>query len=392
MHLWIAIVVTYAVAQNFGFAALQVWLLRRRKPRLNGMALAVLLWAFLMSGLFLLQAFEPSAWKSFMRERLYLPMAVEMVWNVLFLQVLFPVMILVVLMVRLRNRVGTSQTISPAGISRRRFLYLLGYGAVPATAIGMGVHGALSQDDLRVREYRMPIATLPPDLEGFTLAHVSDLHSGIFVGPARLKLVSDATNDLKADLVAITGDLINREMNEFPAALTAIQRIESRYGTYLCEGNHDVIPGPGVLLAECERNGLRMLFNACAGIPFPGGRLIFGGLSWASYYQMDAQPGMVGDLFPPRQEGDVRILLAHHPHLFDIAQEADLVLSGHTHGGQIMFGDNIGLGRLRFKYCSGRFQRGNTTMIVSNGCGDWFPCRIGAPAEIGLVRLTKAPA
>jgi predicted MPP superfamily phosphohydrolase len=55
-----------------------------------------------------------------------------------------------------------------------------------------------------------------------------------------------------------------------------------------------------------------------------------------------------------------------------------------------MFGDNIGLGRLRFKYCSGRFQRGNTTMIVSNGCGDWFPCRIGAPAEIGLLRLTKA--
>jgi predicted MPP superfamily phosphohydrolase len=54
-----------------------------------------------------------------------------------------------------------------------------------------------------------------------------------------------------------------------------------------------------------------------------------------------------------------------------------------------MFGD-IGLGRLRFKYWSGRYQRGKTTMIVSNGCGDWFPCRIGAPAEIGLLRLTKA--
>ena len=95
---------------------------------------------------------------------------------------------------------------------------------------------------------------------------------------------------------------------------------------------------------------------------------------------------MVGDLFPPRQEGDTRILLAHHPHLFDIAQEADLMLSGHTHGGQIMFGD-IGLGRLRFRYWSGLYQRANTTMIVSNGCGDWFPCRIGAPAEIARVRL-----
>ena len=101
---------------------------------------------------------------------------------------------------------------------------------------------------------------------------------------------------------------------------------------------------------------------------------------------------MVGQLFPTRQEGDVRILLAHHPDLFDIAREADVVLSGHTHGGQIMLGDNVGLGRIRFKYCSGRFQRGNTTMIVSNGCGDWFPCRIGAPAEIGLLRLTRAQA
>ena len=105
---------------------------------------------------------------------------------------------------------------------------------------------------------------------------------------------------------------------------------------------------------------------------------------------MGTWPDAVSALFPARQEGDLRVLLAHHPDLFDIAQDADLVLSGHTHGGQIMFGDGIGLGRLRFKYCSGLFQRDNTTMIVSNGCGDWFPCRIGAPAEIGLLKLKRA--
>jgi predicted MPP superfamily phosphohydrolase len=253
----------------------------------------------------------------------------------------------------------------------------------------MGVHGALTREELRVREFSIPVAGLPSELEGFTIAHVSDLHSGIFVGPERLKIISDMTNDLKADMVAITGDIINREMDEFPAALAAIQRIESPYGTYLCEGNHDAIPGSCVLVAECERNGLAMLFNTCRAIPVRGGRLVLGGLSWTRYFHMNTQPGMVGDLFPPRREGDARILLAHHPHLFDIAQEADVVLSGHTHGGQIMFGD-IGLGRLRFRYWSGLYQRGGTTMIVSNGCGDWFPCRIGAPAEIGVVRLTKA--
>jgi len=99
----------------------------------------------------------------------------------------------------------------------------------------------------------------------------------------------------------------------------------------------------------------------------------------------------VSNLYPARQKGDLRILLAHHPHLFDVADSTDLVLTGHTHGGQIMAGP-IGFGPLFFKYWSGIYQRRNTTLVVSNGCGDWFPCRIGAPAEIGLLRLTAAKA
>jgi predicted MPP superfamily phosphohydrolase len=300
--------------------------------------------------------------------------------------------ILAVLIVRLVESRRPSPSPAPEGMSRRKFLYLVSYGALPATALGMGLHGLETRHDLRVRRYDIRIANLPPEWEGFTIAHVSDLHSGLFVGPERLKIISDATNDLKADLVVVTGDLINREMKEFPAALAAIQRMESRLGTYLCEGNHDTIPGPRVLVAECLRNQLRMLYNTCAIIPGQGSRLLLGGLSWSRTFDMETRPGMVGDLFPFRQPGDVRVLLAHHPDLFDIARDADLVLSGHTHGGQIMFGDNIGLGRLRFRYCSGPFYRDQTTMIVSNGCGDWFPCRIGAPAEIGLLRLTGTPA
>ncbi len=299
-----------------------------------------------------------------------------------------------VLIARFRNRRDRNarpQTIPVSGMSRRKFLYLLGVGAAPATAIGMGVHGATTREDLRTREFLVPIANLPPELEGFTIAHVSDLHSGVFVGPARLKIISDATNDLKADLVAVTGDIINRTMDEFPAALAALRRIESRYGMYLCEGNHDALPGPGLLVAACERNGLAMLDNNYKAIPFGSGRLVLGGLSWSRYLEMDVRPGIVGSVFPPRREGDVRLLLAHHPDIFDVAQESDLFLAGHTHGGQIMFGD-IGLGRLRFKYWSGLYKNpgATPTMIVSNGCGDWFPCRIGAPAEIGLVRLTRA--
>ena len=90
MNFWIAVVATYAIAQNFGYAAIQIWLLRQRQPWPKWVGGAVLLWAFLMVGLFLLQILEPLAWKPFIREWLYLPMAVEMVWNVLLLQILFP--------------------------------------------------------------------------------------------------------------------------------------------------------------------------------------------------------------------------------------------------------------------------------------------------------------
>jgi len=390
MPLAFVLIVTYIVAQNFCYAALQVWLLRQRQPWPKSLGIAVVLWAIAMSVLFLLQLFEPVSWKPFMREWLYFPMATEMVWNVLMLQLLFPAMILVVIIVRIRNRISPPQPLSPSGMSRRRFLYLVSYGALPTTAVGMGVHGALSRDDLQVRQFQIPIANLPAELEGFSIAHVSDLHSGLFVGPDRLKIISDATNDLKADMVSLTGDLINREMGEFPAALACIRRMESPYGTYLCEGNHDMAPGPLILVNACLKNGLNMLFNSCAPLTVRGQKIVLGGLAWAKFYEMDSDPGMVSNLFFPQRKTDVRILLAHHPDLFDVSQDAQLVLSGHTHGGQIMLGDNFGLGRIRFKYCSGRFHRGTTTMIVSNGCGDWFPCRIGAPAEVALLRLTKA--
>ena len=230
----------------------------------------------------------------------------------------------------------------------------------------------------------IPIAGLPPELEGFTIAHVSDLHSGLFVGPDRLKIISDAANDLKSDLVTVTGDVINREMGEFSAALAAIKAIESRHGTYLCEGNHDRIPGDGLVIEACAENNLPMLSYQTIILPIRGKRLIIGGLPWMKRGFED-KPELVSQLFPARQEGDVRVLLAHHPHLFDIAESADLVLAGHTHGGQIMLGDHgFGLGPVFFKYWSGLYRRGNSSMVVSNGCGDWFPCRIGAPAEIAL--------
>jgi predicted MPP superfamily phosphohydrolase len=383
------LILILALLLNGGFAALQIWLLRRRSPWPKSIAVGVCLWNLTMVSLFLVQVFSPLGWHTFLREWFYFPMAVEMIWNALLVEFLFLGSILIVLAVLRLRPVAKAAPLTPDGISRRNFIYSVVCSAPPALALGMGVHGLVTSRDLRVRNVSIPIAGLPPELEGFTIAHVSDLHSGIFVGPDRLKIVSDATNDLKADLVAITGDIINLDMQEFPPALHAIKAIESRHGTYLCEGNHDCIAGDGVVLNACTENNLPMLSNRTVILPIRGHRLILAGLPWMKT-GFEGRPEIVSNLFPARQPGDVRVLLAHHPHLFDIAESTDLVLTGHTHGGQVMLTPHFGLGPVFFKYWSGLYQRGQTSMLVSNGCGDWFPCRIGAPAEISLVRLTAA--
>src|SRR5207302_7240566 len=89
--------------------------------------------------------------------------------------------------------------------------------------------------------------------------------------------------------------------------------------------------------------------------------------------------------------GAFPILLAHHPHAFDAAAAAGipLTVAGHTHGGQLMLSDGVGFGPLLYRYWSGLYrkpERGGASLVVSNGVGNWFPLRTGAPAEI--IQLT----
>jgi predicted MPP superfamily phosphohydrolase len=375
-------------AVNFGLAGLAIHLLRRRRPYPRALTTGVRIWAVLMVGLLGVQAFSPESWRPFLRDWLYFPLSVEMVWNLLFVQILFLVAIIVALVFGRARKVNREVPMAPQDISRRQFIYLAAYSAVPATAVVMGVHGTATRNDLRIRELAVPVANLPSEFEGFTIAHVSDLHSGIFCGPERLKKIADATNDLKADLIVITGDVINSSLTEFADAQQVIAGLESPHGIYLCEGNHDLFDGSEPYRDACVAAGFPLLRLSSAVVPARGRRLILGGLPWYSR-SFRGDDATVDLLFPERQEGDLRIVLAHHPDLFNHMGNADLMLSGHTHGGQIMAGD-VGFGPLFFDYWSGLYRRGNKTLVVSNGAGDWFPCRVGAPAEVGRLRLTRA--
>jgi uncharacterized protein len=199
-----------------------------------------------------------------------------------------------------------------------------------------------------------------------------------------------ASNRLRSDLVLLPGDLINISLADLPAALDMVLRLDSRDGVYLIQGNHDVVQGPEQFNDEVRRRGVKMLADEATTINARGVQFQLLGTRWLETTgPRDASVAYTAALRDPTK---FAIMMAHHPHSWDVAADCGipLVISGHTHGGQIMLTRSIGLGRLRFKYLSGEYNRPGSTLIVSNGVGNWFPLRIGAPAEI--LRITLHPS
>jgi predicted MPP superfamily phosphohydrolase len=225
---------------------------------------------------------------------------------------------------------------------------------------------------------------LPPELEGLRIALVSDLHIGTFTNGQTLKRIVEETSRLDTDLVLLPGDLINNALADLSDALDAVSNMQSRYGAYLCVGNHDLFED-GTEFVRRVKSRAPLLVNESQLVRIRGQHVQLLGLPWnrdealieSSVRQLARQT--VSGAFP--------ILLAHHPHAFDAAAAVGipLTVSGHTHGGQLMLSDSVGFGPLMYRYWSGHYSKpalNGASLVVSNGVGNWFPLRIGAPAEI----------
>ena len=281
---------------------------------------------------------------------------------------------------------------------RREFL-LATCAAAPA-AICFGLTGvALPQlERFRVRRFPVTLRSLPPELEGLTIAHVSDLHVGRFTSGHVLEEIVRATNDLQPDLVLLTGDLINHDLDDLPAALELVKAMRARHGVVMCEGNHDLIEDPRAFVSRTKASGVSLLVNESMIIPINGDSVQLLGLRWGgsrgpqsrAHARGDAAIATsLGELMRQRVSAAFPILLAHHPHAFDYAADLPLTLSGHTHGGQLMLSERIGFGPTMFRYWSGLYHAHDRALVVSNGVGNWFPLRMRAPAEIIHLTLKR---
>ena len=283
---------------------------------------------------------------------------------------------------------------SPA-LSRRQLLATAAVSVPPLVTV-MGSAWAVPQvTRFRVRRLTVPLASLPRDLDGMTIAQVADVHVGDFTNGPTLRDIVETTNALKPDLVLMTGDLLNRRLSDLPAALDMVRRLDPKRGLYNCQGNHDLFEGRDAFDRGVRAGGVAHLVNSSDVVRINGHPVQILGLQWHGRRSAGDEmiAAQVDALVPQVQPGAFPILLAHHPHAFDRAAEAGipLTLAGHTHGGQLHLTPGVGFGPWMFKYWSGLYRKDNgRALVVSNGVGNWFPLRVNAPAEIVHVTLRRA--
>jgi predicted MPP superfamily phosphohydrolase len=284
-------------------------------------------------------------------------------------------------------------------ISRREFARLLGTAVPALVTLGSAAVAVWQIRHFRIRRLEVALPQLPAALDGLTIAHVTDIHVGQFTNGRILDHIVAATNDLQADLVLYTGDLINFALSDLDAALHVVERFKAKHGVFLCEGNHDLFADPTEFRRRTREAGLRLLVNEAATIDLRGVAVQMLGLRWGV---RDGDPHgtasrgdpaierSMGELLPLRQPDAFPILLAHHPHAFDYAYDIPLTLAGHTHGGQLMVTPHMGFGPMLYRYWSGLYRKDDRALVVSNGTGNWFPLRTRAPAEIIHITLRRA--
>lgn len=236
---------------------------------------------------------------------------------------------------------------------------------------------------------------LPIGFEGTTIAQLSDLHVGEPMNATQLESIVAQTNALKPDVVVITGDLVDGSPDALQKTLQPLTKLQSRFGIYFVTGNHEYYVGVEPWLNYLKSIGIRVLHNEHVLIEKQGtsalrepGFCLAGvddsnARGFATGHGADVAKAVAG--CPSDLE---IILIAHQPKEISnaVKHNVGLLLSGHTHGGQIWpFGHLVKLTQPRV---AGLSKHKNTLLYVSRGAGHWGPpMRLFAPAEINVVRL-----
>ncbi|HEY1985798.1 MAG TPA: metallophosphoesterase [Terracidiphilus sp.] len=291
----------------------------------------------------------------------------------------------------------------------RRSVLRFATGLVGAVPFLTAIYGyVLERLQFEVVRVDIPVANLPPVLDGLKIVQISDVHAGDFMPPDEVRRAVDMANGMGAHLAVVTGDFLTRWGDPLEECIIELSRLRAPLGVWGCNGNHEIYAG---VEAEAQRlfqqNGMQLLRQAAAQIHWNGGTFNLIGID----YQHDVE--LAGSEMPTLADAEnlVRrdmpnILLSHNPNTFYSAAAlgVELSLAGHTHGGQV----NVEIvhhswctARLMSRFVAGLYelplvQKENAGkqsaspayLYVNRGLGTLgFPVRVGAPPEITLLTL-----
>ena len=243
---------------------------------------------------------------------------------------------------------------------------------------------------LAIERQQIFLRPLPKTLDGLRIVHLSDFHYGPLTNSRHLERAVKTANDLRPDLIALTGDYISQDRIYAAPCAELVGRLRARHGVYAVLGNHDHWTDAALIADLFRLAGIKVLLNE-------GMRL---DLRKESFWLAGVNDTMVGleDLplaMAGARDTEMKLLLAHNPIILRRAARVgvDLVLSGHTHGGQVALRpEKSRSGRPRRRMLRGLGRRGNTQIYVTRGLGTVvLPIRYGCPPEVSLLELRCMP-
>ncbi len=274
--------------------------------------------------------------------------------------------------------------------------------AVPLLGLAATVWGFWNaRRTARVVRVDVPIAGLPAALHGFTVAQISDIHVGPTIRQKYLQRIVARVNGLGADMVAITGDLVDGRVRDLQPHVAPLAGLKSTHGTFFVTGNHEYYSGAHAWIDELRRLGLTVLMNEHVVLHHGNGKvsslntaaLVLAGVAdYGAHHFDEAHRSDPAKALAGAPAGaSVRLLLAHQPRSAQAASSAgfDLQLSGHTHGGQFWPWNHF----VKFQqpFTAGLNKLKNLWVYTNSGTGYWGPPkRFGVPSEITHLRLVTA--
>ncbi|MGA9903341.1 MAG: metallophosphoesterase [Terriglobales bacterium] len=257
----------------------------------------------------------------------------------------------------------------------------------------------------KIERVDVPVANLPPELEGLRIAQLSDIHIGDYMPPHEIARAVDMANSLQPDISFVTGDFVSSVGDPLEVCITELSRLRAPLGVWGCNGNHEIYAG---VEDEAEKlfreKGMRLLRATNSLVEHNGGRFNLIGVDYQRDHMVSGERTgpMLAEIEHLVRRDMPNVLLSHNPNSFHRAAELgiELSLAGHTHGGQVkveIVDHSVSPARLISPFVAGLYRlpmNGNgsrAALYVNRGLGTFgFPVRIGVPPEITLLTLRRA--